>query len=185
MASLNPIPRFIDECFNYVSDRYGGEVVLKQKRAVLVFESTANGYHHFRIRPLIGIDMPMHLEEEPDNMYDENAILIRIPSESFFSELDKKRKTKEGQCVGEVLNKVVGRLPKNVAAVVKAGVESEDITHSFAFYTGDLIHGGQREGGGVKLRCIFILLVRHVSVQNLKRRLENIGLDVASIYATQ
>ena len=157
--------------------------MLKQKRAVLAFEGTTNEYHHFRVRPLIGTDMPMYLEEECDNIYDKNAIRVRVPSEAFFPDLNKEKETKNGQCVGDVLGKVVGRLPKNVARVVMAGVESDDITHSFSFYTGDLIHGGQKRGGGVKLRCIFVLFVRHVSVQNLKRRLEDIGLDVTSIHA--
>ena len=89
----------------------------------------------------------------------------------------------EREKVAEILYKVVGRVPKNVAAVVKAGVSSKDITHSFVFYMGDLIHGGKRAVGGVKLRCVFVLFLKHASAQTIKSRLEEIGLDVASVYA--
>ena len=94
MASSNPIPRFIDECFNYVSDRYRGEAMIKQKRAVLVFESTANGYHHFRIRLLTGIDMLMHLKKESDNKYDKMQHKFVFPQRLFFLSWTRREKRK-------------------------------------------------------------------------------------------
>ena len=174
---------FIETCFAYVRERYGGEQKLKEKRAVLVFESTVNGYHYFRIRPLVGTEMPMFLQQEENNSYDENAILVRIPSKTFFPDLNKEKETKDGQSVADVLGKVVGRLPRNVAEVIKAAITSEEMTHSFVFYTGNIVHGGQRAGGGVKLHCVFVTFIKHASVQDIKTRLEEIGLDVASLYA--
>ena len=70
---------------------------MKAKRAVLLFETTINGYHHFRVRPLSGPEMPMYLQEEDDNPYDKNAIQVRIPSEPFFPSLNKLKKTKDEQ----------------------------------------------------------------------------------------
>ena len=174
---------FMESCFKYVQERYGEAEIIESKRAMLLFETTINGYHHFRIRPLPGPEMPMYLQEEDDNPYDQNAILVRIPSESFFPSMDKSKETKEGQNVSDVLDKVVGRLPRSVAAVVKAGMISGDMTHGFAFYSGDIIHGGQREGGGVKLRCVLAIFVRHSSVISIRSRLQEIGMDVATVYA--
>ena len=81
------------------------------------------------------------------------------------------------------LTRLVGRLPRNVAAVMKDPLTAGDITHSFVFYTGDMVHGGQQKGSGVKLRCVLVSFVRHTSVQAVKNRLEGIGMDVACLYA--
>ena len=174
---------FMETCFEYVRERYGEDEIMRAKRAVLLFETTINGYHHFRVRPLPGPEMPMYLQEEDDNPYDKNAIQVRIPSESFFPSLDKFKKTKDEQNVSDVLGKVVGRLPRNVAAVIKADMISGEMTHGFVFYSGDIIHGGQREGGGVKLRCVLATFVRHSSVSDIRSRLQEIGMDVATVYA--
>ena len=48
-------------CFEYVRERYGEAEIVKAKRSVLLFETTINGYHHFRVRPLPGPEMPMYL----------------------------------------------------------------------------------------------------------------------------
>ena len=45
---------FMETCFEYVRERYGEAEIMKAKRAVLLFETTINGYHHFRVRPLLG-----------------------------------------------------------------------------------------------------------------------------------
>ena len=65
--------------------------------------------------------MPMYLEMEFDNLYDQKAIQVRILSESFFPKLNKERETKEGQNVGDILNKVVGRLPKMLQQLSRLG----------------------------------------------------------------
>lgn len=65
--------------------------------------------------------MPMYLEMEFDNFYDQKAIQVRILSESFFPKLNKERETKEGQNVGDILNKVVGSLPKMLQQLSRLG----------------------------------------------------------------
>ena len=95
MANSKPIPRFIDECFKYVYDRFGGEVMVRQKSVVLVFESATNRYQHFRPQS-DRLPVQMYREEEYDNVYDKNAIQVRICSEVFFLELDRERERKDG-----------------------------------------------------------------------------------------
>ena len=65
--------------------------------------------------------MPMYLEMEFDNFYDQKAIRVRILLESFFPKLNKERETKEGQNVGDILNKVLGRLPKMLQQLSRLG----------------------------------------------------------------
>jgi len=41
--------------------------------------ATINGYHHFRVKPYIGIDLLLTAQREPLNSFDNNAIKIVVP----------------------------------------------------------------------------------------------------------
>ena len=51
----------------------------KQGTSVLTLIATINGVHYFKVRPPIGTDIMMTIEREPENIYDSNAIKVKMP----------------------------------------------------------------------------------------------------------
>ena len=84
----------------------------KQDICFLKIFSEVKGYHIFKIRPLV--DVAMLVLPEPHNMYDSNAMLVKMPG---FQELSHHGAVAEDK-VKEVADKVVGRVPANLCGVM-------------------------------------------------------------------
>ena len=124
---------------NFVLNKYSN---VREKRKVILFKSTVNGYHHFRIRPLVGVNMPMYLVEEDDNVYDANAICVKIPDIEFFNKIDEHLPTKDGQTVKDVAGKICGRVPRKIASILKGHITCNMLTHAHVFSLGTFTHVG-------------------------------------------
>jgi hypothetical protein len=98
-------------------------------------------YHHFRVRPPVGA--VLNLEREPVNWYDPNATIAV---------------TRQGQ--------VVGRLPREVAAVVGPAMQTGFVFKAITIISGDMTHSGPGRGGGPKLNVYVILHVESEDALN-------------------
>ena len=178
MASNNPVSDY-QPYLVFLSERYGLDKI-KEKREILMFDGTVNGYHHFGIRPLIGTDMPLLLREEDDNIYDPNAITVEVPEESVFDNIDMERETKPGQRVRDVIGQVCGRVPKNQGHVIKQGIQEGFVTHAFAFHKGGFVHAGKNRGGGPQLKCVYVIFVKRSKASYFRNALQYTGANVFS-----
>ena len=100
----------------------------------LAVYSTINGYHHFKIKPTLGISMTC--EREPENPHDNKAIKVILP-------------TQASPCV-------VGRMPKNVCQVVSNFMDGKEILHTTVFRLDKMHHGPSEDfGQGPKLVAVY------------------------------
>ena len=110
---------------------------IQSARKIIFFDCVIKGYDYFgMMHPLTGTLMPMNLVWDDTNIIDTTAICVKIPNKDFFKGIDVNVPTRRGQLVGDVLGKICGRVPRNVAAVLaphfKTG-RKDVLTHAFVF----------------------------------------------------
>ena len=95
-------------------------------------QSTINGYHAYKVKPLIEVQLPCTCE--PDNPYDARAVV----------------------CKG-LDGDVIGHVPKDLASIFSWFLEKSYADRIVALYTGRIVNEGAVRGGGVKLGSIYML----------------------------
>ena len=120
----------------------------------LVITATGNGYHNLRVRPLVGFDMMLECEREPDNHYDENAILIRVPVMRRLRDvLDVV--IREERNTRDIAGKHVGRAPKCLASIMSPLLDTWVVSGVECVYTVTMRHGSCPLGDGPKQNCLY------------------------------
>lgn len=134
------------------------------------------GYSYFRVEP--SIFMPMDLIPEEDNSYDPNAVKVQMPSleqmpQTCFDQMTKD----EEQRVKSLARNVVGRVPANLCGAFRKIMEKdlllEDIRCEYNGIMSDSVNppkyqkfkrnlfgGLDTPGGGVDLKCTYVLIVK-------------------------
>ena len=100
---------------------------------------------------------------ESNNPYDRWAVQVRAPILSDLPEDMWNRHTREDgiQKVKDIAGQVIGRVPKDICNVIHIGMEvHRSIKHAGCVFTGEIIHGGQVQGGGPALECFYLLEVK-------------------------
>ena len=126
-------------------------------------------YHHFRIKPVAGVRITLHLRREFGNAHSATAVEVYIPPfhvpEGGESLTVQHRGTTYP--LVQFSGRMVGRIPAELSPVVY-GLLGEEWLRIFAFYTGYLVHGGPVRGGGPQLECCFVFNLTQNYMYNLK-----------------
>jgi len=136
--------------------------------------ATINGYHNFRTRPLVGLDMVLKCVREPENAFDYHAIKVVIPTlrELNPNILDLMVKEQPQMTVRNVAGATIGRVPASIAAIVSPFINSRRIIKAECTYLGSLSHGNGPLGDGPKLNCMYFFEVPKLDEkENLKQKL--------------
>ena len=119
---------------------------------------TINGYHHFRVKPHIGIDLLLTAQREPLDAFDGNPIKFVMPplSEVKLDMLGLCVRAKAPlQTVSDIVGKAVGLVPASMSAILSKFLDEKNIEF-FAVYTGLMQHGRNINlGEGSKLIYVF------------------------------
>jgi len=128
----------------------------------LAVHCSINGFHHFRFRPPVGLDItPLKCVREPENEYDFNAIKVVVPELAEFD-------TDERDDVHHIVGKTVGRVPKILARLFSPLIDNDSITNITSCFTGQLEHGKKVYGNGPKLRCWYFIEIHEENIAKLK-----------------
>ena len=79
-----------------------------------ILQSNIKGYHYFKICP--HAEVPLVVEKEKGNIYDPDAMLIRMP---VLSDTRTARRNEKEQTVKSNAGKQVGRVPANLCKMFK------------------------------------------------------------------
>ncbi|XP_061167665.1 uncharacterized protein LOC133179042 [Saccostrea echinata] len=106
---------------------------------VILFFSTINGYHHFRIMPTqFSWNHPYMMEciPEPTNRRDPLAVLVKEMG----------------------VNITIGRVPKDICNVISLEMRvTQKLRRTFCLYIGTHHNEGPVPSGGLKLHCVYVL----------------------------
>lgn len=84
--------------------------------------------HYFKVRPHVGLEIPqMKCIREPDNIYDPQAIEVVTPKLSEIHEDDHDYVVKENQLIRDIVGKIVGRVPIDMAQVLSLRIDDGTI----------------------------------------------------------
>ena len=122
--------------------------------------ATINGYHHYKVRPLIGFEMILQCIREPENRYDGNAIQVRVPVLRELRDVSDVVVRSFGgnqQTVKDIAGKTAGRVPAVLAGTLAPFLDNGDLKKISCIYTGTLRHGSSLIGEGPKLNCIYFV----------------------------
>ena len=87
--------------------------------------------------------------------------------------------TKKEQQVIDIIGKQVGRVPKQLAELLKGSIVAGNLLEGMVFYIGDFYHVPYAvKVGGPLLKCLYILLVRPNSVMSLIKNIASLGINV-------
>jgi hypothetical protein len=98
-----------------------------------IFHSCNFRYHHFKVKPPIGEQCILRARPENNNPYDQMAVMVTMPDGSK-----------------------VGRMPKEVAAVITPAIRNGLLFEVRGIYSGNMEHDGERRGGGPKLSMMYM-----------------------------
>jgi hypothetical protein len=93
-------------------------------------------YHHFHIRPPVG-SACLKLKREMNNRYDANAVTVKLED-----------------------GRTIGRVPREVAAVIAPALATGVIMNMTGIHTGEMTHDGPRVSGGPKLNVLYLFEIR-------------------------
>lgn len=149
--------------------------------------ATINGYHHHRVKPLMGEEMPLLCQREPSNPYDRNCFKVNVPSVDDLSPdiLDYCVRSRPRETVRDIAGRTVGSMPAVLAAKLAGLVDTFNISKVTAYYVGEMQHGLHEVlGSGPKLVAFYFLEVENENVLNdikthLLERLHGIEIEEA------
>ena len=162
-----------------------------QSRITVNVEWAIKGYSHFGVIPSTLI--PMDLIPEENNSYDPNAVIVKMPplgqiAQTCYSLMNKE----EEQRIKSLAGNVVGRVPANLCGAFRKIMETdyllEDIRCEYNGIVSDSVNppkyqkfkrnpfgGLDTPGGGVDLKCTYVLIVKkdhlHACISILERGL--------------
>ena len=128
--------------------------------------ATINGYHNFRVRPYIG--MELNCKREPGNPYDRKAVKINVPSANNIDKdiLDCVIHIRPKQTVRDITEQTVGRMPAILAVTLADHMDKNEVSCT-AVYVGEMHHGVHDVlGAGPKLICMYFLEIEQIGVLN-------------------
>ena len=135
----------------------------------LAISATINGYHNYRIRPLVGFQIILNCIREPNNPHDTNAVKVVVPVMRQLREFsDLVIRENPRQTVEDIAGKTVGRVPAVVSATLSPNIDAKIVTRVYCVYVGSMRHGNSALGDGPKLNCIYFV---HPYNEGLKERL--------------
>ena len=169
----------IQERDNFIS-QWSTKTRQRVTSKVVVLFDHVSGYHHFHNRPLVGAEMLLSLIREPNNRYDRHAVKVVAPPidqirPAFRNAITRER---DGQRVGDVAGKCIGRVPAHLSKLISNGLLSGDIDKCEVIFTGKIIH----DGGPKLSMAYFITFHEETTADYYENEMLNFSSTIRDVY---
>ena len=127
-------------------------------------------YHHFRLKPVPGVEVPLRLKREMGNPFSTTAVTVQLPQLCELTPTACNKMVEYrgvSQPLGHFAGGIVGRVSSELTTVVY-NLLGEDLVSARGFFTGNIIHGGPVRGGGPQLEYCLVFFLQGDYLTQLK-----------------
>ena len=115
--------------------------------------------------------MPLYFEKEEDNDHDETAYFVKVPQ--CPPDMLDMVTGHAMQTVRDINDSIIGRVPKSLSPILHNLFQSQSVKVAMCFYTGFILHGGNRKGGGPQLEAMYLLEANKLDIIRIATMLDS------------